>query len=143
MMAQALFLRGTLDKLKIVPEYYHIAEYKTASNLFTEKKFTPAHKEEVEGLLHGIYDQYLTDASKGRGMDRAKFEALVNRGPLSSSEAVERSWWTGWATGTSCRTISPSTPPAGGLFRSRVTASSWIRPHFRGEENRDCAWPPA
>jgi protease-4 len=89
MMAQALFLRGTLDKLKIVPEYYHIAEYKTASNLFTEKKFTPQHKEEVEGLLHGIYDQYLTDASKGRGMDRAKFEALVNRGPLSSGEAVE------------------------------------------------------
>jgi len=89
MMAQALFLRGTLDKLKIVPEYYHIAEYKTASNLFTEKKFTPAHKEEVDGLLHGIYEQYLTDASAGRGMDRAKFEALVNRGPLSSSEAVE------------------------------------------------------
>jgi protease IV len=89
MMAQALFLRGTLDKLKIVPEYYHIAEYKTASNLFTEKKFTPAHKEEVEGLLHGIYEQYLTDASAGRGMDRTKFEALVNRGPLSSSEAAE------------------------------------------------------
>lgn len=89
MMAQALFLRGTLDKLKVVPEYYHIAEYKTASNLFTEKKFTPQHKEEVEGLLHGINDQYLIDASKARGMDRAKFEALVNRGPLSSSEAVE------------------------------------------------------
>jgi protease-4 len=89
MMAQALFLRGTLDKLKIVPEYYHIAEYKTASNLFTEKKFTPAHKEEVEGLLHGLYAQYLTDASAARGMDRAKFEALVNRGPLASSEAVE------------------------------------------------------
>ena len=32
MMAQALFLRGTLDKLKIYPDYYHIAEYKTASN---------------------------------------------------------------------------------------------------------------
>jgi protease IV len=89
MMAQALFLRGTLDKLKVVPEYYHVAEYKTASNLFTEKKFTPQHKEEVEGLLHGIYGQYLTDASMGRGMDRAKFEALVNRGPLSSSEALE------------------------------------------------------
>jgi protease IV len=89
MMAQALFLRSTLDKLKIVPEYYHIAEYKTASNLFTEKKFTPQHKEEVEGLLHGLYSQYLTDASMARGMDRAKFEALVNRGPLSSSEAVE------------------------------------------------------
>src|SRR6202453_926021 len=88
MMAEAVFFRGTLDKLKVVPEFYHIAEFKTAGNTFTEKQFTPAHKEEVEGLLHSIYDQYLNDASKGRGMDRAQFEALVNRGPYSSGDAV-------------------------------------------------------
>jgi len=89
MMAEALFLRGTLDKLKVVPEFYHIAEYKTAGNQFTEKKFTPAHREEVEKLLRSVYDQYLTDASQARGMDRAKFEALVKRGPLQSGEALE------------------------------------------------------
>jgi len=89
MMAQALFMRGTLDKLKIVPEYYHIAEYKTAPNMFTEKKFTPAHREEVEGLLHSVYGQYLTDASTARGIDRAKFEEIVNRGPLSPKEALD------------------------------------------------------
>jgi protease IV len=88
MMAEALFLRGTLDKLKIVPEFYHIAEFKTAGNTFTEKKFTPAHREEVEGLLHSIYNQYLDDASSGRGMERAQFEALVNRGPFASNDAV-------------------------------------------------------
>jgi protease IV len=89
MMAEALFLRGTLDKLKVVPEFYHIAEYKTAGNTFTEKKFTPAHKEEVEGLLHSIYLQYLSDTSQARGMSSAQFEALVNRGPFSSKDAVE------------------------------------------------------
>src|SRR5580658_3132679 len=88
MMAEALFLRGTLDKLKVVPEFYHIAEYKTAGNTFTEKKFTPAHKEEVEGLLHSVYEQYLTDTSKARDMTPAQFEALVNRGPFSSKDAV-------------------------------------------------------
>jgi protease IV len=89
MMAEALFYRGTLDKLKIVPEFYHIAEYKTAGNMYTEKKFTPAHREEVEKLLHSIYNQYLTEASQARGMERAKFETLVSRGPLQSSEAVQ------------------------------------------------------
>ncbi|MGD0304332.1 MAG: signal peptide peptidase SppA [Candidatus Acidiferrales bacterium] len=88
MMAQAIFFRGTLDKLKVVPEFYHIAEFKTAGNTFTEKKFTPAHREEVEGLLKSIYNQYLDDTSKARNMDRAAFEALVNRGPFSSSDAV-------------------------------------------------------
>ena len=89
MMAQALFMRGTLDKLKIVPEYYHIAEYKTAGNVFTEKKFTPAHKEEVEGLLNGFYNQYLTDASEARGIERAKFEELVKQGPFSAKAALD------------------------------------------------------
>lgn len=89
MMAEALFMRGTLDKLKIVPEFYHIAEYKTFSNMYTEKKFTPAHKEEVEGLLHGIYNQYLDETSQARDMDRAKFETLLNQGPLTTSEAVK------------------------------------------------------
>jgi protease-4 len=89
MMAEAIFLRGTLDKLKIVPEFYHVAEYKTAGNLYTEKKFTPAHREEVEALLHSIYDRYLTDVAQARSMDRAKLEALVARGPLTPSEAVE------------------------------------------------------
>ena len=88
MMAEALFLRGSLDKLKIVPEFYHIAEYKTATNELTEKKFTPAHREEVEGLLHGIYGQYIHDASQARNMDASAFEAILNRGPLLSGDAV-------------------------------------------------------
>jgi protease IV len=89
MMAEALFLRGTLDKLKIVPEYYHIAEYKTASNAYTEKKFTPAHKEEVESLLHSVYYQYISETAMARKMDPTKFEKLVQHGPLLTHEAVE------------------------------------------------------
>jgi protease IV len=89
MMAEALFLRGTLDKLKIVPEYYHIAEYKTAGNTFTEKGFTPAHKEEVESLLHSVYTQYLNESAKARHIDAAKFENLVRQGPLLTQDAVK------------------------------------------------------
>jgi protease IV len=88
MMAEALFLRGTLDKLKIIPEYYHIAEFKTAGNTFTEKKFTPAHKEEVESLLHSVYTQYVSETAKARHMDPAKFEQLVKQGPLMTQDAV-------------------------------------------------------
>lgn len=88
MMAQALFLRGTLDKLKVVPEVYHIAEFKTAYNTYTEKKFTPAHREEVESVLDGVYNQYLTDAAQARHIDRAKFAALVASGPFLGGDAV-------------------------------------------------------
>jgi protease-4 len=89
MMAEALFFRGTLDKLKIIPEFYHTGQYKTYGNTFTEKKFTPEHREEVESLLNSIYDQYVGDAAEGRHMSRAQFEALVERGPLLPSDAVK------------------------------------------------------
>lgn len=89
MMAEALFLRGTLDKLKIVPEYYHIAQYKTAANTYTEKKFTPAHKEEVESLLQSIYHEYIAGAAAARKMPPDKFQKLVEQGPLLTSQAVQ------------------------------------------------------
>ena len=90
MMAEAMFFRGTLDKLKIVPQYFHIAEYKTATNELTEKKFTPAHKEEVESLLWSVYNQYVNDAALARQMEPKEFEAILDQGPLLSGEAVER-----------------------------------------------------
>ncbi|MGB6789383.1 MAG: signal peptide peptidase SppA [Candidatus Acidiferrales bacterium] len=89
MMAEATFLRGTLDKLKIVPDFLHIAEYKTAPNEYTEKKFTPAHREEVQSLLTSVYDQYLTDVSSARHLDRAQFASLVPKGPFLPQEAIQ------------------------------------------------------
>jgi len=90
MMADALFLRGTFDKLKIVPDFYHIAEFKTYSNQFTEKKFTPAHREEVESLLHDVYNRYVQQVSASRGMAESQFDALVQKGPFMAQEAEDR-----------------------------------------------------
>ncbi len=89
MMAEALFLRGTLDKLKIVPEFYHIAEFKTGDE--------HVHREEIHAgaprRSRRPAAQHLRPVSRrcvveARGMDRAQFEALLNRGPFASSDAV-------------------------------------------------------
>ena len=88
MMAEAMFFRGSLDKLKIIPQFYHIAEYKTATNELTEKKFTQPHREEVESILRGVYTEYVAEASQSRHMEKPAFEAILNRGPLLSDEAV-------------------------------------------------------
>lgn len=88
MMAEAVFLRGTLDKLKIVPQYFHIAEYKTATNELTEKKFTPAHREEVQSLLTDVYNRYVAESADARHMPREAFESILKSGPLLTSDAV-------------------------------------------------------
>ena len=67
---------------------YHIGDFKAASNEYTEKKFTAAHKEETESLLHSIYDQYVTESSQARKMDRTQFDSLVQKGPFLASEAL-------------------------------------------------------
>jgi protease-4 len=89
MIAEAMFFRGALDKFKVVPQFYHIAEYKTAYNMFTEKGFTAPDREQVGSVLHSIYDQYISDSAQARHLDRAKFESLVNQGPLLTSEALQ------------------------------------------------------
>ena len=128
MMAQATFLRGTLDKLKIVPDYYHIAEYKTATNELTEKKFTPAHREEVDSLLHGIYNQYLTDVSAGRSLARTDFETLVAQGPFSTDEAVKNHLVDRTAYWDQVQDYFKDHGQAGSRWNSAVIGNTWAIP---------------
>ena len=87
--AEAPFLRGTLDLLGIAPEFDHREEYKTAMNLLTETKMTPAHREEVEGLLTSLAGQIVRGIAQGRKLSEAEVRDLIDRGPLLGGEAVE------------------------------------------------------
>ena len=81
------FLKGALDKLGIRAEFEHVEEYKTAANMFTEKGFTPAHREEMESLYSDLFAQYVATAAKARGKSEAEFRALVNRGFFQGERA--------------------------------------------------------
>ena len=52
-----MFMRGTLDWMGITPNFASAGQYKSAANLFTNKDFTPAQKEEDEGLAGSLFDQ--------------------------------------------------------------------------------------
>ncbi|MFQ5925974.1 MAG: signal peptide peptidase SppA [Terriglobia bacterium] len=87
LMAHSTFLRGTLDKLRIYPDLYHIAEYKTATNLLTEKQFTRAHREMVTDLLRGWMEQFVAGIAAGRQLQPAQVEERIRKGPYSAAEA--------------------------------------------------------
>jgi len=88
LLSQSLFVRGTLDRLKIYPDLYHIAEYKTAANLFTEKRYTAAHREMAESLLRSALEQYVSGVAQARHLDRAQLDSLLQRGPYLAAEAL-------------------------------------------------------
>ena len=90
MMAASTFLRGTLDKLRIEPNMYGLKEYKTYRNQFTEKKYTPEHRESTQALLRSIYQQYVAEAAEARKLTPAQFEQLLLEGPYLSTEVVAK-----------------------------------------------------
>jgi protease IV len=83
------FLKGTLDLLGIVPEFEHREEYKTAMNLLTETKMTPAHREEVEALLASMAGQIIRGIAESRKLSEAEVRDAINRGPLLADEAAQ------------------------------------------------------
>jgi protease-4 len=83
------FLRGTLDKLGVKPEFGQRHEFKNAMNFFTETKFTDAHREATKTLLESIYGQMVKGIAEGRKMTEAEVRALVDRGPFLGPEALE------------------------------------------------------
>ncbi len=90
LMTQSTFLRGTLDKLRIYPDFYGIQEYKTARNLYTEKKYTQWHREMSESLMRSTFTTYVQDSAEARKLDTSAFEKALAEGPFTTREAIER-----------------------------------------------------
>ena len=83
-----LFLRGTLDKVGVVPDSLHVGDYKTASNTFTEHTFTPAHREMAQSLNTDLYEQLIAGLADGRHRTPAEMRTLIDHGPYLPEDAV-------------------------------------------------------
>lgn len=88
-LMESPFIRGTLDKLAVKPRMDHRYEYKNALNLFTEKKYTPAHREAVEKVMHSWFSQLAQGIGEGRHLSADQVRAAIDRGPLLGREALD------------------------------------------------------
>ena len=89
LMGHTTFLRGSLDKLRIYPDFLRIGEYKNAPNVLTEKKFTATHREQVTSLLTTWQEQLVAGIAESRKLEPARVEELIRTGPFLAEEAVE------------------------------------------------------
>lgn len=69
-VSHTLFLRGTLDAIGAEPDFLRIGAYKTAPNQFTERTFTPDHREMAEWLTTDLHTHVVRGIAEGRGRDR-------------------------------------------------------------------------
>ena len=83
-----LFLRGTLDKVGVQADLHRIGDYKTAVNTFTEKGYTPSHKEMDESLSRDLYEQIVRGIADGRKKRDVDVRALVDQAPFLPADAL-------------------------------------------------------
>ncbi|HKA28076.1 MAG TPA: S49 family peptidase [Candidatus Binatia bacterium] len=89
LLAEAPFVRGTLDKLGIVARFAARGEYKNAINMFTERRFTEPHRQATTRLITSQFDQIVRGIASGRGLSENDVRAIVDRAPLSAQEAMD------------------------------------------------------
>jgi protease-4 len=84
----ALFLRDALDKAGIEAQFVARGEYKSAANLFTQDRYTEAHREADSALLNSLHSLVWRAIAESRHIDPAVVDELANKAPLLRDDAV-------------------------------------------------------
>ena len=84
----ALFLRDALDKAGIEAQFIARGEYKSAANLFTQDRYTDAHREADSRLLDSLHGQVWQAVAESRHIDPAAVDELADKAPLLRDDAV-------------------------------------------------------
>ena len=87
--AESPFFKGTLDKLGVVPRMDHRYEYKNAMNVFTEKKYTPAHREATKTVVDSLFGQMVKGIAEARKLTEDDVRARFDHGPYLGKEALD------------------------------------------------------
>jgi len=87
--AEAVFLKNTLSKLGVQAEIFHIGDYKTASNTFSEDHMTPAHRESMQALIDDLYKAVIDGIAANRKLDAGAVKDILDRSPLAQEEYVK------------------------------------------------------
>ncbi len=82
------FYRGTLDKLKVEPDFYQAGTYKGAGETFTRSELSPAAEESYETVLDDLYGQIVSAVAEARGLPAASVSAIINGAPYDADEAL-------------------------------------------------------
>jgi protease IV len=89
LVSEPVFIKGTLEKLGIEPQIFRVGEFKSAVEPLMRTDMSEASREQTQSFLNNIYQTFLVDVSRSRGIDineleRISDEMLVRR----STDAV-------------------------------------------------------
>ena len=86
---EQMFLRGLLDKLGIVPDFFTCGDYKSAGEMFMRSSPSEEAAEMYKWLYDGIYGNTVEMIAKGRGVSVEKAQGWIDQGVYTSETAVK------------------------------------------------------
>ena len=90
--ASTLYLRGLLDKIGVLPEFIAAGKYKSAPESFTRKDRSGPSREATTAFLNDAMGKLVAGIAENRKRSVEEVRALVEKGPLTASEAVAGGW---------------------------------------------------
>jgi protease-4 len=87
--ADVMFFRGSLDKLGIYPDIYQIGKYKSAGDMFTQKKMTEAHREYINEMLDDLYNRFVNTIAQSRKRSPDDVRTIIDNAPYNAIKAKE------------------------------------------------------
>jgi protease-4 len=88
--ASAMFLKGTLDKLDIKPNFTHVGAYKSGSESYTRNDMSTEARDALKKLVDDLYDGLIDSLATAREFPRDTMAALLDDGPYDAPTAWER-----------------------------------------------------
>jgi protease IV len=87
LLVEAVYLKGTLDKLGINMQVDHMGRYKDAGDIFTRSNMSPETREVLSQVLDQLYGDFCSTVGQGRHKSADEVKALIDQGPFLASKA--------------------------------------------------------
>jgi protease-4 len=88
--AQAVFLRDSLDKAGVEPQFGQRHEYKSAAETFVASAMTGPNREMLTRIVDSATATVISDVAASRGLEEAALREVLDLAPLSPEEALAR-----------------------------------------------------
>ena len=82
------FLKGLLDKIGVIAEFYARHEYKNAAASLLYSGFTAPYKKETEQMGRSLFEQIVDDISSDRGIDKKRLCKLIDKAPVFAEDGL-------------------------------------------------------
>ena len=88
--AEVQYFKGALDLIGVGAQYAQRSEYKSGPEPFTRSSSSDSAHEQLEALVDDLYATLVAGIAEGRGLSTDVLMALVDAGPYSAAEALEK-----------------------------------------------------